>query len=97
DQVRDQVRSGEGQVRDQGHCGEGQVRDQVRCGEEQEIVSCRLRLRIVPNAKRSEVVGPHGDALKLKIAAPALEGRANEELVEFLANKLGVSRRTITL
>jgi uncharacterized protein (TIGR00251 family) len=51
----------------------------------------------VPNAKRSEVVGPHGDALKLKIAAPALEGRANEELVEFLANKLGVSRRTITL
>jgi len=60
-------------------------------------VSCRLRLRIVPNAKRSEVVGPHGDALKLKIAAPALEGRANEELVEFLAEKLSLPRRSVTL
>jgi uncharacterized protein (TIGR00251 family) len=60
-------------------------------------VNCRLRLRIVPNAKRSEVVGPHGDALKLKIAAPALEGRANEELVQFLAAKLGVSRRGVAL
>jgi uncharacterized protein len=60
-------------------------------------VSCRLRLRIVPNAKRSEVVGPHGDALKLKIAAPALEGRANEELVDFLSVKLGVPRRSIVL
>jgi hypothetical protein len=60
-------------------------------------VSCRLRLRIVPNAKRSEVVGPHGDALKLKIAAPALEGRANEELVEFLAEKLSLPRRSVKL
>ncbi len=60
-------------------------------------MSCRLRLRIVPNAKRSEVVGPHGDALKLKIAAPALEGRANEELVEFLAEKLSLPRRSVTL
>lgn len=60
-------------------------------------MSCRLRLRIVPNAKRSEVVGPHGEAIKLKIAAPALEGRANEELVEFLAGKLGVPRRCVTL
>lgn len=60
-------------------------------------MSCRLRLRVVPNAKRSEVVGAHGDAIKLKIAAPALEGRANEELVEFLADKLGVPRRSVTL
>jgi len=60
-------------------------------------VSCELRLRIVPNAKRSEVAGPHGGALKLRIAAPALEGRANEELVEFLADKLGLSRRNVSL
>jgi uncharacterized protein len=60
-------------------------------------VSCRLRLRIVPNAKRSEVMGPHGDAIKLKIAAPALEGKANEELVQFLTEKLGVPRRSVTL
>lgn len=57
----------------------------------------RLRLRVVPNAKRSEVVGTHGDAIRVKIAAPALEGKANEELLKFLANKLGLSRRGITL
>ena len=39
----------------------------------------------------------HGDAIKLKVAAPALEGKANEELVAFLANKLGVSRRSVAL
>jgi uncharacterized protein (TIGR00251 family) len=60
-------------------------------------VSCRLRLRIVPNAKQSAVVGPHGDALKLKIAAPALEGRANKELLDFLADKLGVPSRNVSL
>lgn len=60
-------------------------------------MSCRLRLRVVPNAKRSEVVGAHGDAIKLKIAAPALEGKANEELVEFLAARLGIPRRSVTL
>jgi len=60
-------------------------------------MSCRLRLRVVPNAKRSEFVGRHGGALKVKIAAPALEGRANEELVEFLAGALGVARRDVAL
>ena len=51
----------------------------------------------MPNAKRSEVVGPHGDAIKLKIAAPAVEGKANEELIEFLAEKLGLPHRAVTL
>lgn len=60
-------------------------------------MSCRLRLRVVPNAKRSEFVGRHGDALKVKIAAPALEGRANEELIEFFAEALDVPRREVTL
>lgn len=60
-------------------------------------MKCRLQLRIVPNAKRSEVAGPHGNAIKLKIAAPALDGKANEALLEFLAEKLGVTRRSIAL
>lgn len=60
-------------------------------------MSCRLKLRVVPNAKRSEFVGRHGDALKVKIAAPALEGRANEELIEFLADALSLGRREVTL
>lgn len=56
-----------------------------------------LRLRVVPNAKRNEVVGLHGDAIKIKIAAPALEGRANEAIRDFLAEKLGLPARAITL
>ena len=60
-------------------------------------MKCRLQLRIVPNAKRSEVAGPHGNAIKLKIAAPALDGKANEALLGFLAEKLGVTRRSIAL
>jgi uncharacterized protein (TIGR00251 family) len=57
----------------------------------------RLKLRIVPNAKRNEVTGEHGDAVKIKVAAPALEGKANEALLEFIAEKLGLHRRNFTL
>lgn len=56
-----------------------------------------LKVRVVPNAKRSEVVGAHGDAVKVKVAAPALDGKANAELLEFLATTLGVSTRMLTL
>lgn len=56
-----------------------------------------LKLRIVPNAKRDEVVGEYGDAVKVKVAAPAVEGKANEALLEFIAEKLGVPRRDIRL
>lgn len=57
----------------------------------------RLKLRIVPNAKRDEVVGEYGDAVKIKVAAPAVEGKANEALLEFVAEKLRIHRRDITL
>lgn len=59
--------------------------------------SCTLEIKAVPNAPRSAVVGWLGDALKVKVHAPALEGRANEELCEFLAEALGVPRRAVTL
>jgi len=57
----------------------------------------RLKLRIVPNAKRNEVTGEHGDAVKIKVAASAIEGKANEALLEFIAEKLGIHRRNLTL
>jgi uncharacterized protein (TIGR00251 family) len=60
-------------------------------------VNARVRLRVVPNARKSEVAGVHGDAIKVKIAAPALDGRANEALLEFIAAKLGVARREVAL
>ncbi len=56
-----------------------------------------LRLRVVPNAKRSVVVGEYGEAIKVKIVAPALDGKANEAVREFLAETLEVPGRSITL
>ncbi len=58
---------------------------------------CTLELKVIPNAPRNEVVGWLGPALKVKIHAPALEGRANDELLAFLAETLGVPRRDLTL
>lgn len=58
---------------------------------------CTLDLKIVPNAPRNEVTGWLGEALKIKVHAPALEGRANDELCEFLADKLKLPRRAVTL
>jgi uncharacterized protein (TIGR00251 family) len=51
-----------------------------------------LSIHAQPGAKRSEVAGLYGEALKLRLAAPAVEGRANEALVEFIADALGVPR-----
>jgi uncharacterized protein (TIGR00251 family) len=50
-----------------------------------------------PGARRTEVAGLHGDALKIRIAAPALEDRANEALMEFVAKRVGVAKRDVTL
>ncbi len=50
-----------------------------------------------PGAKRTEVAGLHGGALKVRLAAPPAEGRANEALVEFIAKAFGVARRDVAL
>ncbi len=56
-----------------------------------------LRLRVIPNARRDDVVGEYGDAVKIKIAAPAVEGKANEAVRAFLAERLGVGVRAVDL
>ena len=50
-----------------------------------------------PGAKRTEVAGLHGEALKVRVAAPALEDRANAVLTEFLADAFAVPRRCVRL
>jgi len=50
-----------------------------------------------PGAKRTEVAGTHAEALKIRVAAPPLEDRANEALIAFIAERLGVARRDVTL
>ena len=52
--------------------------------------SCRLSVKAVPNASRDAVIGWIGDALKVKVRAPALDGRANESLRELVAGELGL-------
>ncbi len=59
--------------------------------------SCTLPIKAIPNAPRSAVVGWLGDALKVKIHAPPVEGRANAALCEFLADSLGLPRRAVTV
>ena len=59
--------------------------------------SCRIAFKAVPNASRSEVVGWVGDAVKVKVQSPPVDGRANEELIRFLAEALGVKRSALRL
>ena len=55
------------------------------------------RVYIIPNAKIDTVVGEHGDAIKIKLRAPAVEGKANAALRRFLAEKLSIPQRAIVL
>jgi uncharacterized protein (TIGR00251 family) len=57
----------------------------------------RIAVQITPNAKKSEVVGVLDDALKLKLQAQPIEGRANEALVKFLAGALSVPRSAVVI
>ena len=50
-----------------------------------------------PGAKKSTVVGLHDQALKIRIAAPPVEGKANHALTAFVADVLGVARRTVSI
>jgi len=54
-----------------------------------------LDLHIQPGAKKTEVAGLHGDALKIRLAAPPVDGKANEALIRFLADKVGCSKAAV--
>ena len=54
-----------------------------------------LKIRVQPRAGRTEVVGPLDGALKIRLAAPPVDGAANRALVTFLAKRLGVSKSSI--
>jgi uncharacterized protein (TIGR00251 family) len=56
-----------------------------------------LRLHIQPGAKKTEVVGMHGEALKIRLAAPPVDGKANACLLAFLAGQLGVAKSSVSL
>ena len=57
----------------------------------------RLLVWVQPRASRTEVAGMRGDAVKIRLAAPPVDGAANEELVRFLAEMLGVARSAVSI
>jgi uncharacterized protein (TIGR00251 family) len=61
------------------------------------IASIVLTLHVQPGAKRTEVAGQHGDALKIRLAAPPVDGKANAELLRYLADAFGVPLRQVKL
>lgn len=57
----------------------------------------RLALQVTPNAKKSQVIGPLDDVLKLRLQAQPIEGKANEALIRFLAELLALPRSKISI
>jgi uncharacterized protein (TIGR00251 family) len=60
-------------------------------------VRATLVVHVVPRARRTAVSGPHGDAIKIALAAPPVDGAANEALVRFVAAQLGVAPGAVTI
>ena len=56
-----------------------------------------FKVRVVPRASRSEMAGIQGDSLKLRLNAPPVEGKANEECIRLLAEILGVRKTQVTI
>lgn len=56
-----------------------------------------LVVHVQVRAGRTEVVGPHGDGIKIRIAAPPVDGAANAELIRLVANRLRVTREAVTI
>jgi len=54
-------------------------------------------VRVVPRASKNEVAGQVGEAIKVRLAAPPVEGKANEALIAFLAEKLGVRKSQVEI
>lgn len=56
-----------------------------------------LTLHIQPGAKKTEFVGLHGEALKIRLAAPPVDGKANEALIKFIAETLKLPKSAVNL
>ena len=56
-----------------------------------------MRLRVQPHAARDEWVGPQGDCIKIRIAAPPVDAVANQRLLSFLSKRLGLSKSTLQI
>lgn len=58
---------------------------------------CTVSVRLHPGAKKDAVMGLHGGAVKIALSAPPVDGRANEALIAFVAEKVGLPRARVSL
>ena len=56
-----------------------------------------LKLRVTPGAKKSEIMGEAGGRLRIRLQAPPVEGKANRELLRFIARELGLKKNRVAL
>jgi uncharacterized protein (TIGR00251 family) len=59
--------------------------------------SLLLSLHVQPGASRTELAGLHGDALKLRLAAPPVDGRANKAVIDFIAELLRLPKSAVVI
>ncbi|MBU6257200.1 MAG: DUF167 domain-containing protein [Burkholderiales bacterium] len=67
------------------------------CLGERGSARCLLLLAVSPNARRTVADGLHDGCLRVRLAAPPVDGKANEALVAWLADELGLPRRAVRL
>jgi uncharacterized protein (TIGR00251 family) len=61
------------------------------------VDTATFEVKVVPRASKNQIVGKEGNAIKIRLNAPPVEGKANEALVKFLAEVLGVHRAQIEI
>ncbi len=61
------------------------------------MAEARLKFKVVPRASRTELCGKQGEAWRVRLKAPPVDGKANEELVKFLAHTLKLPKRAVIL
>jgi uncharacterized protein (TIGR00251 family) len=63
----------------------------------QPLASCRIAVKVTPNARVDEIRDFTGDVLQVRLKAPPVDGKANEALVRFIAERLGLPRSAVSL
>ena len=56
-----------------------------------------IKIKVEPKSSKSEIVGPYGDALKVKLTSPPVEGKANKELIDLLSKELKIKKKDIEI
>lgn len=56
-----------------------------------------IKIKVEPRSSKSAIVGPYGDALKVKLTSPPVEGKANKELIDLLSKELKIPKRDIEI